>query len=183
MDLDGVLADFNGRRDEVLGRKAEGINTLEPTTAELAQLKEKLYRYLEEHPHSFFINLQPLPEAQKLWRQLQSLEPIILTAVPSTFEVDSSNYQRAAGAKQEWCRRHLGLENPERFQATTSTQKHEALQEAAGIPVLIDDRRENCQQWQKHGGRALHHVDVEQTIGKLNDSLVSLKRKNPPRKQ
>lgn len=179
VDLDGVLADFNKRRDKVLGCNAEGTNTLEPATEELVQLKKRLYAYLEKHPRSFFRQLEVMPGAHQLWRQLENFEPIILTAIPSTFEPGSSNYQAAAEAKQQWCKEHLDLTNPARFHPTTSATKHEAARTASGIPVLIDDRAENCQRWEKEGGLAIHHHEPSQTLDKFRRKLADLKRNEP----
>jgi 5'(3')-deoxyribonucleotidase len=132
IDMDGVLADFDGWKLEYA-----------KTHPEILTSKDEFWRKASKVDRLYY-NLKPMPEAKQLMTYLQSLNiPLaILTALPRKSSIPS-----AEADKQQWVRENLGdiefnvgpyAKNKQRFSG-------------AGL-MLIDDKIENVQEWEAKGG-------------------------------
>lgn len=154
LDLDGVMADFDGRFPEQFG-----VDHREGMT------KKRMWQYINSVP-DFFTNLPPMPGALHFFNRIEGLNPIILTACPS------SNYAEVARQKRAWVRKHLGPNT--RVLPVNGSESKPLFMHAAG-DILIDDWRKNTEAWDAAGGRAiLHRGDWNKTHAKLSTFLRTI---------
>lgn len=186
LDLDGVLADFDGGMCRLGYTVDEFLNYgSHKLTGE--QAAEKLRRYKHIAGTDFFETLDLLPGAVSLYRYVAAAEPIILTAAPKFGATEDDYFVNphwlgAAYAKRRWVEEKLlGVVNwtkdgreivfartripDERFICTTSSRKQEFIhRKKSDHQILVDDREDNCNAWEKAGGIACLHTDAASTI-------------------
>ncbi|MEM5948427.1 hypothetical protein WKV44_07700 [Spirochaetia bacterium 38H-sp] len=153
IDLDGVLVDFeNGVKD---------ITGFLPTE----QNKRSMWSQLAK-TQNFYANLEWTRDGKKLWEYVKHHNPVILTGLPLG--------SWAKPQKLAWCRKNLGENIPvltcfSKDKAKTAKQKTPQDH----IPILIDDREELRESWEKEGGIFIHHKTAESSIQKL-EKIVKL---------
>jgi len=141
LDLDGVMADFDGSFPAVFGLDHRDM------------ADDEMWLKINGHP-SFFRDLSPLDGALEFFRSIEHLNPIILTACPK------SNYAHVAGQKVEWVRQHL---SPHVTVLPVLGGTSKPLFMHAKGDVLIDDFRRNTEAWVAAGGVAILHREFEGT--------------------
>lgn len=151
LDLDGVLADFDGAFPVVFGMDHKSM------------ADEDMWEKINAHP-SFFRDLPPMPGALEFFRKVEHLDPIILTACPK------NNYAHVAKQKREWVREHLsddvlvlpvmGGSNKPLF------MRHEG-------DILIDDFIRNVNAWEGAGGVGILHHDFALTEALLRGRMLA----------
>ncbi len=137
IDLDGVLADFDGAFLETFG-----FDHRDPSTSDA-----EMWAAIHSHG-SYFRGLPPCLGALEFFESVRHLDPHILTACPK------SDYANVAYQKIGWVREHLGagvtvLPSP-------GGQAKPLFMRAKG-DILIDDFAKNCRAWSEHGGVAIQH--------------------------
>lgn len=150
LDLDGVIADFYGTAEYLLGCP---YHSLAPTVA---------WEQLSKIP-SLYKNLPLLPGARDFFLELQRrcTELAILTALPWP----TGELINAAIDKKTWVRRHISSE----VQVLTVEEGKLKASFAHPNAILIDDSRGNIDAWSSVGGIGILHS----TPG---NSLVALDR-------
>lgn len=148
LDLDGVLADFDTHyKAQFPHRTLTGDLTNE--------------EWQEIHDHgTFFLDLPQCQGAHRLFQELWSWRPIILTACPP------SNYQAVARQKREWVRKNFGSAVTV-LPVIGGTNKPMFMHTAGD--VLIDDFGKNCRAWVAEGGRAIKHETVDGTLKQFKE--------------
>lgn len=149
VDLDGVLADFDGGVFRALGKFP-------------SELSEKVMWPVLAKTPGFYAGLDWLPGAQDLWTAVRPHSPTILTGLPRG--------QWAEPQKRQWCLRELGPEVP--VICCLSREKGQAASAVLGpdeIPVLIDDRLKVKESWDLTGGVFLLHTSVSDTLASLKE--------------
>lgn len=133
VDLDGVLADFEGYYTTLFG---EGCRDRDDSYMwkRIASQKE------------FFFELPPITGALEFFSIISICNPIILTACPS------SNYESVADQKHRWVRKWLGPE-PMVLPVVGGKNKCRFLQNPGDI--LIDDHKKNLEPWTAIGGTSI----------------------------
>lgn len=128
IDMDGVLADFDGWK-----ATQPGIND------------DNLWEYAKRDPH-FYLNLKPLPEYALLLKYLEGLEvPLaILTALPRR---DTLPF--AAQDKKQWVKNYVGD-----YEFLIGPYAVDKQKRSGPGMILIDDSEMNCSQWEARGGKA-----------------------------
>lgn len=144
-DLDGVLADFDKRALEILGKPfIKGDNSI---WSEITKHQE------------FFRELQVLPDAYELWEYLtlHFARVEILTAIPRKSTLPLAEYH-----KREWVAKHFGKE------IVVKTGPYAVDKQNHCVPntnhILIDDNVKNIAQWSSRGGIGIFHTDADSTI-------------------
>lgn len=127
-DLDGVLADF-----------AQGVRN--KFKKNIDEIKPSLMWGVINKSATFFDTLPWMPRGKELWEHIKQYHPIILTGVPP-------GSSTAAEQKIRWCKRELG----EDVQVITCTTK-EKPKYCLSKSILIDDRTDNLNAWNKKGGK------------------------------
>lgn len=149
VDLDGVLADYEGEY-----RRLTGGDPSEKG-------KQKAQRF-KAHPH-FYRHLPLLSDAMKLWNYVKQFNPSILSA--------ASNYVPASRQdKYDWVAEHLGLRGPKVIVVDYPNHKQKYCK--GKHSVLIDDNTKNCSEWINAGGTAIIHKSAESTIHKLKELMA-----------
>jgi hypothetical protein len=148
LDLDGVFADYEGEY-----RRLTGGDPSEKG-------KTKAMRF-KSFPH-FYLNLPLLPDAMKLWSFVKVFHPKFLSA--------ASNYLKASREdKENWVLHHFHVTGNDRVIIVNYPK--DKWQHCKPGAILIDDKLQNCADWEHAGGIAIHHVSADLTIKKLKQIL------------
>ena len=144
-DLDGVLADFD-----------RGMREVGVSLAELKSNPQKSWATLANTKGGFYRNLHWMEDGKKLWEEIRSYRPIILTGLPRG--------KWAEPQKRLWCEKHLG-----RDVVVITCMATEKMQLSAEGNVLIDDTVKNCRQWTLRGGNSIIHTSASDSSSKLKE--------------
>lgn len=155
IDLDGVMADFDGAFPAIFGLDHRSL------------ADEEMWLRINGHA-SFFRDLPPMPGAIDFFRSVEHLQPVILTACPK------SNYAHVAGQKRAWVREHLSQTC---LVLPVLGGRHKALFMHQHGDVLIDDWGKNCEAWTAAGGIAIKHegdwIDTRTALSNVFRELES----------
>jgi hypothetical protein len=141
LDPDGVLADFDRGVREVTGRRPEELRARD------------MWRALARAP-DFFGTLALMRDAEALWEFCRPHEPTILTGLPLG--------SWAPEQKRRWVARMLGP--GVRVITCMSREKHRY---SAPGRVLVDDRENLREAWERAGGTFVQHSSAERSIAEL----------------
>lgn len=147
VDLDGVLVDFDGGVRAVTGSDPHDLSP------------RSMWPRLARTP-GFYEHLDWLSGGRRLWSELQSRKPTILTGLPMG--------RWAEPQKRAWCSRELGPGT--KVITCMSRQKAEKAGEATpdeATPVLIDDRASLRDRFEEAGGLFIHYTGVESALTEL----------------
>ncbi|MBW8270500.1 HAD family hydrolase [Caldovatus aquaticus] len=153
LDLDGVLADFDHGVQAVTGRRPEELP------------RKTMWAALARAPR-FFETLELMHDAEELWRFCAPHHPTILTGLPLG--------SWAPEQKRRWVARVLGAHVP----VITCLSREKPRWSGPGH-VLVDDRAEAREGWERKGGIFVHHVSAERTIAALRALGFADKRALP----
>lgn len=153
-DMDGVLVNMDQYIQQYLSAEAQ---------------EDKVIMWEELRlDHRFYRKMKPTNYARQLWKEILLIDPAagILSALPRK---DTIPY--ADKDKRHWVSAHrssifMGNE-PEVETCLYSANKWKSC--TGPLHVLIDDKPENCNDWEtKGGGIAIHHNgNVTRTIKRL----------------
>lgn len=149
LDLDGVMADFDGTFPAVFGLDHRDM------------ADDAMWLKINGHP-SFFRDLPPMAGAVDFFRSIEHLDPIILTACPK------SNYAHVATQKVEWVRAHLSAHVT--VLPVLGGSSKPLFMHAKG-DILIDDFRRNTEAWAAAGGHAILHRGFDGTAAALAEAI------------
>lgn len=143
VDLDGVLADFDGYYEKCFGVKPDQDN-YQP---------KSLWKDVREHG-SFYRDMTPMSYAVDLWINLHRFHPrpILLSGIPHSIP-DASKQKRG------WVDQHLGRHVP--LVCCPSVEKCE---HANPGDVLLDDRLKYSKYWINMGGIFIQHLNVPHSL-------------------
>jgi len=146
-DMDGVLADFvKGVKDQIGGKFS--------------------YDRWDELPDDFFLKLEPMADAKKLWGFIGKYDPFILTAIPRSSRGPIS--KRATKDKTRFMKRWFGVSSDKMYPVQRVNKAKFAKDGRDGRPnLLIDDHLGNIQAFKKAGGIGVHHKSASKTIAEL----------------
>jgi 5'(3')-deoxyribonucleotidase len=147
-DMDQVLVNFLGGGRKALGRE---IN-------DLGLDNDRWPILINEFP-TFWLDLEWMPNAQKIWERIHKKDVFILTACPP---VDLNPV--AGPQKKQWCERELGI-SPNRV--ITVQDRKGKLKYSGNGNLIIDDHLATIMDWCAIGGQAIHHHTVPETIMQL----------------
>jgi len=148
-DMDGVLADFEkGVRDMIGGKFSDD-------------------RW-SELPDDFFLKLEPMEDAKKLWGFIGKYSPFILTAIPRSSRGPIS--KRAPEDKARFMKRWFGVSKKDMYPVQRKNKANFAMDGRDGRPnLLIDDHLGNIQEFRKARGIGVHHTSAADTIRQLKE--------------
>ncbi|MCD9096147.1 5' nucleotidase, NT5C type [Luteimonas fraxinea] len=135
IDLDGVMADFDGAFPAIFGLDHRSL------------ADEEMWTRINGHA-SFFRDLPPMQGAIEFFRSVEHLRPVILTACPK------SNYAHVAAQNRAWVREHLSQTC---LVLPVLGGRNKALFMRQPGDILIDDWAKNCEAWSEAGGFAIKH--------------------------
>ena len=148
-DMDGVLADFDkGIKDMIAGKFSD--------------------TRWDELPDDFFLQLEPMPDAKKLWGFIGKYDPFILTAIPRSSRGPIS--ARATKDKTRFMKRWFGVGVDKIYPVQRKNKANFAMDGRDGRPnLLIDDHLGNIQAFQSAGGIGVRHTSASNTIKQLKE--------------
>lgn len=153
LDLDGVMADFDGEFPRVFGLDHRDL------------ADDEMWAKINSHPN-FFRSLPPMAGALDFFGSVKYFNPVILTACPK------SNYAHVAAQKRAWVREHL---SPNCVVLPVLGGHNKPLFMHRPGDILIDDFGKNCVAWREHGGVAIKHEgDWKQTKRALIDAFMGV---------
>lgn len=147
VDMDGVVANFEGKAIELFG--ADWKSEIEkPNWGRVSEI-QNLYETLE-----------PMPDAHELWDYLKyNFDDVqILTAIPKR-----AHFPEVVNHKRAWVHRHFGPVRVNFGPYAFDKQFHCRTSD----DILIDDTAINCNQWIEADGRAILHTSASNTIHTL----------------
>jgi len=148
-DMDGVLADFEKGITDMIGGKFNDDRW-------------------SELPDDFFLQLEPMPDAQRLWDFIGKYDPLILTAVPRSSRGPIS--KRATEDKTRFMKRWFGVPSNRMYPVMRADKMRFAKDGRDGRPnLLIDDHSKNILQFKSAGGIGVHHKSASGSIKQLKE--------------
>jgi 5'(3')-deoxyribonucleotidase len=159
LDMDGVVSDFDGYAEPIVGFRTPGGVRYDQEGWALISANQRVYRDLPE-----------MPDADRLVREVcqlakdKDMDVRFLTAIPRQNDVPWVHWDKINWINQRW----PGIPV---FFGPYSNDKHVHCK--SPDDVLIDDRPSNIDEWRAAGGKAiLHEGDVIATLFELR-SLVN----------
>ena len=141
VDMDGVLADFFGEWQKLIGSDWRKVKDIEPA---LQKIRDK---------DNFWLDLPLLPQAKNLLG--------IIKKVKGSYTILSSplpNDPNSEPHKREWIKKNLDFFPPENVIITHDKPKYATNSD--GTPnILIDDFGKNIASWEAAGGEGFKHKD------------------------
>jgi hypothetical protein len=140
LDMDGVVADFRANALRVIGAS--------PPTGDV--YPDADWKRLRDNPH-LFLGLPLMPRAHELvnvarkYRDQLGWELLFLTAIPHNNDLPWAFHDKA-----EWVRLHFS-EIPVHFGPYSQDKFLHCTNPG---DILVDDRSDNCRDWQRAGGLA-----------------------------
>lgn len=141
LDLDGVFADFNGKFFDITGKQPHEVH------------KKEMWKVIGG-TRNFFYSLGLCEDAHHLWEYCKQYQPKFLTGLPSQRD--------GREQKQRWVAEKFGDQ-----WETIVVPKRQKQDFSGPNRVLIDDTRDNIDQWVSKGGHGILHVSVWDTIEQL----------------
>ncbi|MBR1797628.1 MAG: hypothetical protein IJ757_06440 [Clostridiales bacterium] len=154
IDMDGVLVDFEGGVEKLLG--------IVPPGGKRPEEEDRLmWKRMKTYEH-FYDRLEPMPGAIDMFNRLyerfgDNLE--VLTGIPKP----ERGILTAAEDKTNWVHRVLSKEikvNPVRRRDKYLFCKGKEY-------ILIDDLKDNIEAWEKAGGTGILHISPDDTMKKI----------------
>jgi predicted kinase len=144
-DMDGVLVDFERGYNELTGKQTPGVDSTYD--------KNDFWSAITKEGAKFWANLNWMSDGKQLWSYIKQYSPQLLTA--------PSREESSRTGKLAWVDKNI---------PNTSTifkQAKDKKDIAESNAILIDDRKDNIQQWIDAGGIGILHTSTESTIKKL----------------
>lgn len=154
-DLDGVLVNMEEYIKQHL-------------SADAADDKTTMWNELAMEPR-FYRKMRATSYAKRLWAAIIAIDPgaTILSALPRKDTIPHADED-----KRYWVANHKNrIFNGSVPDVETCLYSANKWKHCTGPDdVLIDDKRENCEDWKRAGGIAVHHTgNVSKTIKKLQE--------------
>ncbi len=150
VDLDGVLADFDGFYLRHFGTTLDRFSESDPPG---------MWDNIRSHGR-FYREMPVMAGAYELWNGVQHLNPIILTGVPY-YQVPE-----AEGHKREWLRENFGAD----VRVICCKSKDKRLHGKPG-DVLVDDWFKYRHLWEEMGGVFILHTSAKDSLAQLEGLL------------
>lgn len=150
LDLDGVLADFDGHYERCFGARPDRSRPDPPGFWENISRRG-----------TFFLDLSPMPDAMNLWQGCVAMAGqarlTILTGIPRR-----ATYRQAEAHKRAWVARHIGPDAP----VICCLSEHKWRHGAPG-DILVDDWERYRHLWEEMGGVFVHHTATAASLARL----------------
>ena len=156
IDMDGVLADFDGGVELHCG-----ITPIAQDAKRPEDYDDKLWEAVRKVPH-FYDILKPMPGATEMFHLIYSqygADCEILTGIPK----EKRGIVTAAEDKVAWMKRFLS----EDVKVNTVLAKEKQLFCRSREDILIDDYSKNIRRWEEAGGTGIYHKSAEETVAVL----------------
>lgn len=150
LDLDGTVANFNKKANEVLDTNYQGNHN--PWD----------WKLLAEKCPTLYKDLELLPDALELITYVKSRfrnRLSVLTAIPK-----KAIFPEVTTHKREWVKKHIGVDIKTNFGPYSFDKQFHC---EGNHHILIDDNDLCVEQWISRGGMGILHTDAASTIKQL----------------
>ena len=154
VDMDGVVANFEKRFEDLSGMRSE------PFVDKYG--KEKFWNLIDEkYKVSFWRGIEPMDDAKKLIEFVSKHDYEMLTA--------PSRKNHSIIGKSLWIKDKIGKIFPSKPKVNyrQAKQKHLIKPQLTEYDILIDDREDTIDRWNKAGGTGILHTSADDTITQL----------------
>lgn len=149
LDMDGVLADFEGTSQMLLGPEFNWKEEVgKPNWGKLHSIQ------------NLYALLQPLPDAFELWEFVNAHydDVRILTAIPKR-----AHFPEAVNDKRDWIHKLFGAH----VEVCFGPYAYDKQFHCRAGDILIDDAAINIGQWNDRNGLGILHTSTRDTVQKL----------------
>ena len=164
LDMDGVLADFDGRVKQITGKTFSEFDNSKDAWEQLGKYKEIIYKKLNVLEGAFELVNEVFYFAEK-----HNYLVSILTALPK-----GNIIPMAEEHKRQWLKKHFGhfpiLQKRFKIGAFSDDKWKHCY---STDDILIDDYYKNIDQWNAVGGKGILHTNLESTINQLNNLRIN----------
>ena len=150
-DMDQVLVNFLGGGRKALGREINDLG-----------LDNDKWPVLINEFTTFWLNLEWMPNAQKIWERIHKKDVYILTACPPV-ELNPL----AGPQKKQWCERELGISQDRVITVPDRKGKLKYSRHGGRPNLIIDDHLSTVMDWCLRDGNAVWHHTVPETLEDL----------------
>ena len=151
-DMDGVLADF----DSMVPNSAKLNHPSESLTPELRAAKKRFWQNIEKNKN-FWRDIPVITGTNQMLSTFQKYgELFVLSKAPGANKfIGGATYAEfVASEKRQWVLKHLGHFFDDAHIIICNVPKGAAMNPTQN-DILVDDRPENIQEWESHGGRGI----------------------------
>ena len=146
-DMDGVIVDFEERFKQF----SDGVL---PSEFQKAHGRDKFWDLIDNQIGvRFWVGAPWMPDGKQYWDYIEKYNPILLSS--------PSRQNESRLGKRLWVKKHIPG-TPLKL-AYADNKKNYARENA----ILIDDRKQNIDQWVAAGGIGIWHTNAENTIAEL----------------
>jgi hypothetical protein len=146
--MDQVLTNFLGGGRKALGREINDLG-----------LDNDKWPVLINQVPTFWLDLEWMPNAQKIWEKIHKEDVYVLTACPP---VELNPF--ASTQKKQWCERELGISQDRVITVAKRDDKIKFSRHGGHPNLLIDDHCKTCLDWCLRDGNAIWHHTVPETL-------------------
>lgn len=158
IDMDGVVADFDGYAKEILGYSTPGGKRYPPEDWAKISANERLYLLLDKCSNADIL-IKEVCKLAKDW----NYDVRFLTAIPRANDVPWVFHD-----KMQWCNLHYP-----HIPVWFGPYSHDKQHHCQPGDILIDDRSSNIDEWNTAGGIGILHHDtsIDNTLALLRESV------------
>jgi cytidyltransferase-like protein len=143
-DMDGVIVDFEDGYERLTGKDIKGNHI---------KGDGDFWQPITDAGVKFWAGLKWMPDGKELWSYIKSYNPEILSA--------PSREESSKIGKHVWIKNNIpGI----KLILRSANRKQELAESNA---ILIDDRKDNIEQWINAGGIGILHTSADDTITQL----------------
>ena len=148
-DMDGVLCDFI-----VQAKKATGVIFTQDKS-------DEHWEVIKKYP-KFWSNMPWMPGGKQLWNYINKYKPHILSA----YTIEDPNCKPG---KRTWLRRNVSVSSGNINLVRRRDKKKFAMKSGGNRQpaILIDDFKNNVDEFKAAGGIGIHHTSASKTISEL----------------
>lgn len=176
--MDGVLTDFDAAARRIPGFLPQFNVATDSLPPDLKKEKERFWLITREDP-DFWSGLAPIPDGLRLWGAMRHLSPRILTAAPrfNIPEEEVFNHPWFIEVKEKklaWARKHLNIDDRDFYCTISKLKSHYVDDSENNTNVLIDDRLDNINLWEKSGGTGILFKNYKDAIDQFKSLFPRL---------
>lgn len=156
VDLDGVIADFDGRFKQVTG--------LTPDEFEAKHGIEEFWKIIDvDNKIKFWVGIPLMPGAKDLIDFVKNYNYELLTA--------PSKQKSSILGKRLWVKKHVGKLFPStpKINFRQAENKPRIKKQLTNQDILIDDKKSTIDSWNEKGGTGILYVSSTQVIDQLKE--------------
>jgi hypothetical protein len=150
-DMDGVITAFDKQASKYLKEPIDEYMK--------SHSQEELWKILDAGGEEYWSEMPWTSDGKKLWDYINKYNPTILTA-------PSDNKEICIPGKKKWIKDNLDSNDYKKV--IIDKDKGQYADENS---ILIDDRKQNIDDWTKNGGIGILHTSTDDSIKKLKDII------------